>query len=209
MTSLFPPWSNATARAGLALASAGLVGAPLSAMVWVRSPYATGARDPRTQPVHFDHRHHASDDGIDCLYCHDGATRSRYAGVPATSVCVGCHAQVWSESPLLAPVWRSARSGQPLRWARVHSLPDHVFFDHAAHTRRGVGCVTCHGRVDQMPAVYAVASLSMDWCLDCHRAPDAHLRPLDRVTDMTWTRTPDAPAPLRVDPPLHCSGCHR
>ncbi len=213
MHALFPPWTDAAFRAGLALAATSLVGAPASMMVWARSPYATGQYVARDQPLQFDHRHHTRDDGIGCLYCHGDAARSRYAGVPSTSLCMGCHAQVWSDSPLVAALWRSEETGAPIPWARVHALPGHVYFDHAAHVRRGVGCVTCHGRVDRMAQVYPVAPLSMRWCLDCHRDPDPNLRPLDRVDDMTWRPSREAGRALRlamrVDPPTHCSGCHR
>jgi hypothetical protein len=136
------------------------------------------------QPVPFDHRHHVRDDGIDCLYCHYEAPRSKFAGVPPTSVCMGCHGQVWQESDRLAPLRASWFDGEPLHWRHVHRLPDFVYFDRSAHVGHGVGCVECHGRVDQMAAVYAVAPLTMQWCLDCHRDPDPHLRPESEITGM-------------------------
>jgi hypothetical protein len=169
------------------------------------------------QPVEFDHRHHVRDDGIDCRYCHENAERSNYAGVPPTSRCMDCHAQVWTRAALLEPVRRSAAQALPIRWRRVHRLPDFVYFDHAAHTARGVGCASCHGRVDQMAKVVQQAPLTMAWCLDCHRHPEAALRPRERITDMEWA--PDAEAQRRIGtalvrqlgiaPPTDCSGCHR
>ena len=165
------------------------------------------------QPVQFDHRHHVRDDGIDCRHCHFDAWRSPTAGVPGTALCMNCHRQVLVDSPLLAPVRRSVATGEPLRWRRVHDLPDFVFFDHRAHVRRGVGCETCHGRVDRMAQVHTVASLGMAWCLDCHRDPVPHLRPLDRITEMG--RPPSRAEgrviadALDVHPPTHCSTCHR
>lgn len=168
MKALFPRWSNTAYR----LAWLGLLGVgPLAitgAMVYVRTPWNTGVGDAVDQPVQFDHRHHVIDDDIDCLYCHTGAESSDYAGVPATEVCMGCHAQIWNESPLLEPVRRSYFSGQAIPWNRVHDLPDFVYFNHAVHVQRGVGCVECHGRVDRMARVYQTRSLTMGFCLDCH-----------------------------------------
>ena len=169
------------------------------------------------QPIDFDHRHHAKDDGIDCRYCHYEAFRSPYAGVPPTAVCMNCHSQVWQESERLKPVRQSWFTNQPLRWVRVHQLPDFVFFNHSAHVTRGVGCAECHGRVDEMPAVYQAHDLTMRWCLDCHRRPDANLRPLDLVTDMEWDPGEKARLEigrsvrreLGVNPPVNCTTCHR
>jgi hypothetical protein len=197
----------------LFLAVVALVGGP---MVYVRGPVHQKREFPLDQPVQFDHRHHVRDDGIDCLYCHDGATRSAFAGVPATDVCMGCHSQVWPRSVQLEPVRRSYFSGQPLRWNRVHHVPDYVYFNHAIHVNKGVGCVSCHGRVDQMALDYQVAPLSMGWCLDCHRDPAPHLRPRERVTDMAWSAGKDAravgetlAARYRVRKLTHCTACHR
>jgi hypothetical protein len=168
MNALFPRWSNTAYRlALLALLSLGPIGIA-GAMVYVRTPWNTGSGDAVDQPVQFDHRHHVIDDGIDCIYCHTGAESSDYAGVPATDVCMGCHAQIWNESPLLETVRRSYFSGQAIPWNRVHDLPDFVYFNHAVHVQRGVGCVECHGRVDRMARVYQTQSLSMGFCLDCH-----------------------------------------
>ncbi|MDF2693046.1 MAG: Molybdopterin oxidoreductase subunitprotein, partial [Labilithrix sp.] len=166
--------------------------------------------------VKFDHRHHARDDGITCEYCHGGAAKTPFAGIPPTSVCMNCHAQVWTTSPELSRVRRSFFEDEPIRWQRVNRLPDFVFFDHSAHVSHGVGCVTCHGRVDQMGQVYAAQPLTMRWCLDCHREPEKFLRPLDAVTEMDWQ--PDRPqeelgrelrAELGVRSLVECSACHR
>jgi hypothetical protein len=216
MRPLFPPSANTLLPLGAALVCALPVGAVAFAMAWVRSPYVTGQYDPVDQPVQFDHRHHARDDGIACEYCHTTARRSPYAGVPATAVCMDCHGQVWPDSPALAPVRRAALTGAPIAWRRVHRLPDFVYFDHAAHVTRGVGCVSCHGRVDRMARVFQAAPLTMRWCLDCHRDPDAHLRPLDQVTEMDWR--PSGPArevgrkvreALGVRSLTNCTTCHR
>ncbi len=142
--------------------------------LYVRSPWNTAQAQPIDQPVEFDHRHHVGDDGIDCIYCHTGAETSPHAGVPGTDVCMGCHGQIWSNSPLLENVRRSYFANQPLPWNRVHALADFAYFDHAVHVRRGLGCSACHGRVDQMARVEKVAPLTMQWCLDCHRAFEAN-----------------------------------
>src|SRR5262249_39620084 len=152
--------------------------------VYVRTPYSDNREFPVDQPMQFDHRHHVKDDGIDCRYCHGDAERSSYAGIPATEVCMGCHSEVWSGSPMLEPLRRSWFSGKPIPWNRVHKLPDFVYFNHAVHLKKGVGCASCHGRVDQMALAYPVFSLTMGWCLDCHRNPAPHLRPPEEITNM-------------------------
>jgi Cytochrome c7 and related cytochrome c len=216
MQPLFPPWSDTIFRLCLAIAVLGVVSIPVSMILWVRTPYVTKEDDPVDQPVAFDHRHHVRDDGIDCLYCHYEAERSKFAGAPPTSVCMNCHSQVWQESARLAPVRESWFSDQPIRWLRVHQLPGFVYFDHSAHVSHGVGCVECHGRVDLMGQVYPTQPLTMQWCLDCHTDPDPHLRPASAITDMEWS--PAGPRreigaalheSLHVNPPVSCSGCHR
>ena len=138
--------------------------------------------------------------------------------MPALDRCMGCHAQIWNDAPVLEQLRSAAFSGAPIRWRRVHSLPDHVFFDHSAHVGRGVACVICHGRVDRMAQVYAVAPLTMGWCLDCHRDPDPWLRPVERATELEdadeQRRDPrvvgrEVRRALGVNPPTHCTGCHR
>jgi hypothetical protein len=213
----FPRWSTGAFRWALATAVPLTLATPCVLMAWVRTDYVTGSGELAVQPVMFDHRHHVVDDGIDCRYCHWGAERSAYAGIPAASVCMNCHAQVWKDSPALAIVRASAASGEPIRWTRVHSLPDFVFFNHAAHVRRGVGCVSCHGRVDEMARITQARPMTMSWCLDCHRHPQRELRPLDHVTDMAWKPMGETQEQLgtrlvveqRIDPPTACSGCHR
>jgi hypothetical protein len=160
-------------------------------LAWVtitigRSPYVTEAGIARRQPVPFSHKHHVSDDGIDCRYCHTTVETSSFAGLPPTSTCMNCHSQIWSDSPVLEPVRTSFRTGEPLRWTRVHNLPEFVYFDHSIHVNKGVGCSTCHGRVDQMALTYQVASLQMEWCLECHQNPEKYVRPRDEVFNMAW-----------------------
>jgi hypothetical protein len=213
---LFPAWSNSLFRFAIGLAISGVAGIPILGMILVRTPYETGQGELIMQPIKFDHRHHVRDDGIDCLYCHSGAARSAYAGTPAVSVCMGCHSQVWTSSPELSRLREAYFKDEPIEWVRVNSLPRHVFFNHSIHIAKGVGCVTCHGRVDLMGKVYQAETLLMQWCLECHRHPERHLRPLDKVTDMEWA--PDRAqvdvgleivAKLDVHPTTDCTGCHR
>jgi hypothetical protein len=213
MASLFPRWSNTVFRLVLVLILGVLVGGPLFLMAWVRAPIATGQETEVDQPVAFDHRHHVGDDGIDCRYCHYTVERSKYASIPPTQICMNCHGQVWNESPMLAAVRRSYDTGLPIHWARVYKLPDFVFFNHSVHIAKGVGCSSCHGRVDQMGRLYQVPTLQMSWCLGCHRNPAPNIRPLNEITDMTWKPNAKLGAKLvaerHINPPTYCSGCHR
>jgi hypothetical protein len=216
MAGLFPPWSDTALRVCLCLLAGGAVTGITLPMIYARTPFGQNRENPIVQPVPFDHRHHVQDDGIDCRYCHGDVDSAASAGIPATEVCMGCHAQVWERSPLLEPVRRSYFSGQPLPWNRVHDLPDFVYFDHSVHVQGGVACVTCHGRVDQMAMVYQTAPLTMGWCLDCHRDPQPHRRPVAEVTSMTWSGGGTAPPVIAhfrpgraVDSLTTCTTCHR
>jgi hypothetical protein len=155
------------------------------------SSYATEAFVARQQPIQFSHKHHVSDDGIDCRYCHTSVETSSFAGIPPTKTCMNCHREIWASSPVLEPVRESFRTGQPIEWTRVHNLPDFAYFNHSIHVNKGVGCSTCHGRVDEMPLTWQVASLQMQWCLNCHRNPESYIRPRDQVFKMDWQSPPD------------------
>ena len=215
--SLFRPRHNTLAQISLMVVAAGALGVPGGLMLYARTPIARGMMDPIEQPIQFDHRHHVVDDGIDCRYCHTSAERGPSAGIPSTALCMNCHAQVWNKSPRLEPVRQSYFTGEPIPWVRVHRLPDFVYFNHAIHVNKGVGCESCHGRVDQMPAVEQLAPLTMGWCLECHRNPAPNLRPVEEVTAMGWTPPPgDAAAYGRelmkrydVHTRTSCTTCHR
>jgi len=157
-----------------------------AAIQFQRSPYVTyeGVRKP--QPVPFSHQHHVAGLGIDCRYCHTSVETSSFAGIPPTKTCMNCHSQIWTGAPLLEPVRESFRSGKSLVWTRVNDLPDFVYFNHSIHINKGVGCNTCHGQVDRMPLMYQNASLQMEWCLACHRAPEKVLRPRSEVFNMQY-----------------------
>src|SRR5262245_11626432 len=151
-----------------------------------RSSYATGADEARVQPVQFSHAHHVGGLGVDCLYCHTTAEKSSFANIPPTKTCMNCHSQIWNNSPTLEPVRASFRTGQSIEWVRVYDLPDYVYFNHRSHVTKGVGCESCHGRVDQMPLTWQANSLQMEWCLNCHRHPEEYLRPREFVTRMGY-----------------------
>lgn len=219
MPQIFPRSANTIAKVSL-------IGLPLAGaltlwvcLVFIRSSYGTGAGEVRVQPVPFSHEHHVGVLGIDCRYCHTSVETSSYAGIPPTKTCMNCHSQIWVGSDMLEPVRASYRTGSSLHWKRVYNLPGFVYFDHSIHIHKGVGCTSCHGRVDEMPFTYQVPTLLMDWCLDCHRAPEKHLRPQSEVFNMKWQAPPDqaergrelaAQYKLRDTRFLtSCSVCHR
>lgn len=211
MAQPFPRWTNQIPIvAGAALP---LVGLAVVFGVWYWfSPKFTDVGYQPEQPVPFSHKLHAGDMGMDCRYCHNTVEGAAHAAVPPTATCMNCHAVVAPESEALAPVRESWATGESIEWVKVHMLPDYAYFDHSVHVAAGVGCVSCHGRIDQMPVVWQHEPLSMGWCLDCHRNPEPNLRPPSEVTNMgydnadydpseDWAREPAAP--------LNCGGCHR
>jgi hypothetical protein len=187
-----------------------------SEILW--SPYATYVDVPFEQPVPFSHKHHVGDDGIDCRFCHNSVEKSSFAGMPNSETCMACHSQLFADAPMLAPVRTSLATKKPLSWNRVHDLPDYVYFDHSIHVAKGIGCSTCHGRIDQMPLTRKTQTLYMKWCIDCHRDPQKFVRPLDRIYDLAW-QPPRAPQSQRqlvtqyhIDTTgrlTDCSVCHR
>src|ERR1700729_517075 len=175
----------------------------VAALAWMameiqRSPYVTYAGVRKPQPVPFSHQHHVSGLGIDCRYCHTSVETSSFAGIPPTKTCMNCHSQIWTNAQLLEPVRQSWATNKSINWTRVHDLPDFAYFSHEIHVNKGMGCATCHGRVDQMPLMYAQNTLQMEWCLNCHRNPGKNLRPTSQIYKMAW----DAPAD---DRPVWCS----
>lgn len=163
------------------------------------------------QPVPYSHRLHAGQMGIDCRYCHAQIERAAHAMIPPTQTCMGCHAVVKTDSAELAPIRESWETNTPVEWVKVHKLPEHAYFNHSVHLAVGVGCVTCHGRIDQMDVVRLDKPIAMQWCLECHRNAEPNLRPKDQITNMTWTpdQAPPGWKPPEVHPPTNCSGCHR
>ncbi|TAH37388.1 MAG: cytochrome C [Planctomycetota bacterium] len=214
MAQLFHPSTNPFSKVSIAgLLALVLTGLVLLFVYW-RSPYLTGQSVVRAQPVPFGHKHHVEELGIDCRFCHSSVEDSAYAGIPPTETCMTCHSQIWADSPMLEPVRASYRTDQPLAWTRVHDLPDFVYFDHSVHVRKGIGCATCHGRVDQTNLTMKGASLQMIWCLDCHRGPEASLRPREEVFNMAYGgASEELRRQLReqheVQSMTNCSTCHR
>ena len=186
MPQVFPPWSNALAKVTLLAAVAGGASAIWAGMVFTQSSYGTGAGLVADQPVPFSHQHHVGDLGIDCRYCHTSVEQSSVAGIPPTKICMNCHSQMWVQSPMLQPVRESYARGEPIHWNRVYNTPGFVYFSHDIHVQKGVGCTSCHGRIDHMPLTSQGPSLLMKWCLDCHRDPARQIRPREHVFDMDY-----------------------
>ena len=216
MPQIFHPSMNTVSRVSIFGAVFLVVGAGWMTYRLVRSPFVTEVGVVREQPVPFSHKHHSGDMGIDCRYCHTSVETSAFAGIPPTQTCMNCHSQLWKDAPLLEPVRVSFRTNQPVRWTRVHDLPDFAYFDHSIHVKKGIGCSTCHGQVDNMPLMWRESSLQMKWCLDCHRNPEKFVRPRDQIFNMRWQPDDDPdfdPAALlveyHIESKTNCSYCHR
>jgi hypothetical protein len=177
MAQVFHRSTNTIARASILATIIVISGALWTALQMARSPYTTYAGVAKAQPAPFSHQHHVAGLGIDCRYCHTSVEKSGFAGIPPTKTCMNCHSQIWTNAPMLQPVRDSFRTGKSLVWTRLNDLPDFVYFDHSIHIAKGVGCDSCHGPVQKMPLMYAQNSLLMEWCLNCHRAPEKFLRP--------------------------------
>jgi formate-dependent nitrite reductase cytochrome c552 subunit len=217
MSDIFPKWTNNLPRniiiAGLLAGTAVTAG-----VTYYFTPKYTRVGYQPIQPVAFPHSVHVTQLGIDCRYCHNGVEKSWYSNIPATSVCMNCHNQVLKDDDRLAPVRESAASGRPIEWVQIHKLPDYVYFNHSVHVNRGVSCVECHGQINHMDEVYHAKPLSMSFCLDCHRDPARHLRPLTEITHLDW-KAPDEDTQLKngqqfvhdwhVQSLQNCSACHR
>jgi hypothetical protein len=187
MAQIFKPSANSLARTSIVLTLLG-VGGLLGAIyeLGADSTYATRQGDAREQPIPFSHAHHVGSMGIECRYCHTGVENSQHAMVPPTKTCMNCHSQIWINSSTLEPVRESYRTNESIKWTKVHDLPDYVYFNHSIHVKKGVGCETCHGRVDKMALMYQNANLEMRWCLECHRNPENFVRPRQFITKMGY-----------------------
>ena len=228
-TPIFPPWMDQLIK----LLGAGAAVSGLYVVMMINfgaSPKTLNAGYMPEQPVPYSHALHVGELGLDCRYCHTTVESAGFAAVPPTETCMNCHGKIAPTSMKLKPVRDSFSTGMPVPWIKVHDLPDFVYFNHSAHVTRGVSCVECHGRIDQMEEVQQVAALSMGWCLECHRNPESRLRPVDKVTDLDWglERTPEVKATegrelmkdlglydasgqptVRMTLMTNCSTCHR
>ncbi len=224
MPQIFPRSSNLVPLKILVVLGALATGA-FGAFWYYWTPKYTRVGYMPAQPIPFSHKIHAGQLGIDCRYCHSFVETAAHSNIPTAQVCMGCHSQVQKENPKLAPLHEAWATGKSIPWVQVHKTPDHAYFNHSVHVNRGVSCVSCHGRVDQMDVVYHAESHTMKFCLDCHRAPENGLRPLDKVTDLGWAPTPKGKESAKqaqldlgnelkkqrdVNPPVNnCAGCHR
>ena len=222
MAQLFPRGSNAFARISIVVVLV-VVGTGLTILLNTnRLHYTTDVQVASKQPVPFSHKHHVTGVGLDCRYCHTSVEESSFANIPPVETCMTCHSQIWTESPLLEPIRESYRTGNPIEWVRIHDLPDFVYFNHSIHVHKGIGCQTCHGQVDQMPLMWKVNTLNMEWCLECHRAPEKYVRPREEVFNMAWYPMDERGHAVSqallgaqlvqdydINPSTDCSTCHR
>ena len=195
MPQIFDRSSNALGRASLILSGLIVVTLALTMNELQRSPWVTRQGQRAAQPVPFSHKHHIQGLGLQCQYCHTSVEKSSYAGIPPTKTCINCHSQIWTNASLLEPVRQSWATGESIQWTKVHDLPDYVYFNHSIHVNKGLGCSSCHGRVDEMPIMYAENTLQMEWCLNCHRNPSKNLRPISQIYNMAW-KAPTEGAPV-------------
>jgi Cytochrome c7 and related cytochrome c len=216
MPQIFHRSANTLSKVSLFGVLALVGGLILLAMVLGRSSYVTRQNEYVEQPIQFSHLHHVTDDGIDCRYCHTSVETSPFAGIPPTKTCMNCHSQLFNTEPILEPVRASFREDRPLHWVRVHDLPDFVYFNHSIHVKKGMGCETCHGRIDQMPLTAQARTLQMEWCLNCHRNPEQYVRPRSEITTMGYRPSrpqseigPELVKAYGIQSLTSCSTCHR
>lgn len=217
MSAIFRPTANVVARTALL----GMLGVGMGGFVWwwmwPRMDYVRHRNWIVEQPVPFSHQHHVAGLGIDCRFCHQTVETSGNAGLPQTYTCMTCHSQIWTNAALLAPVRDSLANNIPIRWSRVTDLPDYVYFNHKVHIAKGVGCESCHGHVQDMPLMAKASTMTMAFCLDCHRDPGPNLRPREALFNTDWHRTPEVPSASELLRQYHigsrnltdCSICHR
>lgn len=222
MANIFPRWTN-WLPLKIIFGVVILATAVTAGVTYYFTPKYTRVGYTPTQPVSFDHSLHVNQLGMDCRYCHTAVESSSVASVPSTQTCMNCHKQIQADNPKLAPVRQSAETGRPIEWVRIHQAPDFVYFNHSVHVNRGVSCVSCHGTVNEMKVVRHDQPQSMGWCLDCHRAPEEHVRPLEQVYRLDWKAQTEGKSEREaqldigrklvkewnIHPPETCEGCHR
>jgi formate-dependent nitrite reductase cytochrome c552 subunit len=217
MANVFPKWANFV-PIKIIIGIVFVLIAITSIVTYYFTPKYTRVGYQPTQPVAFSHKLHAGQLGMDCRFCHNHVDESAHANVPSTSTCMSCHSIIKTQSAALAPIRASYENDKPVEWVKIHKVPDYVYFNHSIHVNRGISCVECHGRIDQMEVVHHDQSLSMSWCLECHNNPEEKIRPLDKVYDLKWkAESKEAQLEMgmelvhdwNVNPPISCSGCHR
>lgn len=213
MAQIFSQWANEIPRQ-LLLGLIIFATAAVAGVWYYFSPEYTDVGYAPEQPVPFSHKLHAGELDFDCQYCHTNVSDSKHANVPATETCMNCHSQIKTDSPRLEKIRDSWETGEAIEWIRVHNLPDYAYFNHAAHVNVGVGCESCHGRIDRMDVVQQVEPLSMSWCLDCHRNPEQYVRPVEEVTTMGYEivnqieKGQELVSENNITPPTDCQSCH-
>jgi hypothetical protein len=214
---VFNARSNLAAKLTLLTAAAAALAGFMAWWLWPKTDYARHLRSVVAQPVPFSHQHHVAGLGLDCRFCHTSVEVSANAGLPPTATCMTCHSQIWTNAALLAPVRESLATDTPIVWHRVTDLPQYVYFNHSVHIAKGVGCESCHGAVETMALTYKAKTLTMGFCLDCHRNPAPHLRPKSALYDTQWHPSANAPSEAKLMADYHvpdrnltdCSLCHR
>ncbi|HVY71743.1 MAG TPA: cytochrome c3 family protein [Verrucomicrobiae bacterium] len=222
MSDIFPKWTNKLPQR--IIVGALLVGTAVTAGVtyYCTPKYLRVGYQP-VQPVAFPHDIHAGQLGIDCRYCHSTVEKSWFSNIPSAGTCMNCHNQILKDDPKLALVRESAATGKTIPWVQIHKVPDYVYFNHSVHVNRGISCVECHGKINEMSEVYHAKPFGMAFCLDCHRDPSAKLRPPDKITDLNWKWSDDPKQAAemqklngqkfahdwKVQSMQSCSTCHR
>ncbi len=216
---LFAPGADAILRLYILAGVTGVLAIGLVLFGLSHSDYVGSVGIAPAQPVPFSHKHHSGELGLDCRYCHQQVEAQATAGLPPTHTCMTCHSEIWTGSPMLAPVRESLANNEPLHWTRVNRLPDYAYFNHSIHITKGIGCSSCHGAMDTMQLTYAAQSFRMEFCLSCHRAPENFVRPQQEVWNMEWKAPADqatvGPALVKEyhiagpDRLTDCSICHR
>jgi Cytochrome c7 and related cytochrome c len=186
MPQIFPKSMNPISRFMLLSIPVLAASAGVALSAFYRSDYTTGRNEIVEQPIPFSHLHHVAELGIDCRYCHTAVENSAYAGIPPSKTCINCHQQIWNGADILGPLRESYNVDKPIVWTKVHNVPHYTYFNHSIHVSKGVGCASCHARIDQMPLVYQSKTLLMEWCLDCHRNPEKNLRPKSEIFNLAW-----------------------
>ena len=215
MAQLFPRWTN-KAPLYVLIAVTCLVFLTIFIIWYYGSPKYTDAGYQPQQPIPYSHKLHVGDLGMDCRYCHSQIEFTAMANIPSTQTCMNCHSIILKDSDKLMPLKESRLTNKPIQWIKIHKLPDYAYFDHSAHLSAGIGCSSCHGQIDKMEVVHQVQPLSMSWCLECHRNPENHIRPVSEITNMNWKPLENQKEfalgvidEKKLNPPVECSGCHR